>query len=410
MFGIAAVPFMLAAGVAVEFSALNRARAELQALSDAAALAAAGAYAAGNSTYADVASTYIQENKKGGLLENVAVVPTTTPNDAESTMTVESTVQVPTTLGTLVGQDHTQLDIRSKVMLPVFSDHHKGEIVFVLDFSWSMTESVNGAQKYQTLRTEAVDLVNALSQSGVNNDVKFGLVPFSNTVRVSMPRNYYNGQTSSSNWTRCVEDRRHPYNQQNTPPSTSPASHITKFVDQGSCSTSFGSRNLNVRDLTTDHGGTVSAIQAMEPYNMTHISLGMEWGYHVLSPGVPYTSGVSFDDDETLKAIVLLTDGRQTMDGWGPGNVSWQRSVAHAEANLEALCSNIKADGIRVITVSFDLADSTEAETETRLRNCSGDINAPDGEYYFNANTNADLAAAFGVIRDQLARKMYLAE
>ena len=114
----------------------------------------------------------------------------------------------------------------------------------------------------------------------------------------------------------------------------------------------------------------------MEPYNLTHISLGMEWGYHLLSPGVPYTSGVSFDDDETLKAVVLLTDGRQTMDGWGPGNVTYERSVEHAEFNLVALCQNMKADGIRVITVSFDLADSTEAETEERLSNCSGDINA----------------------------------
>ncbi len=410
VFGIAAVPVLLVAGVAVEFSGLNRARTELQALSDAAALAAAGAYAVGNDSYANVANSYIQENKKGGLLENVAVVPTTTPNETDSTMTVESTVDVPTTLGALVGQDSNEISVRSKVMLPVFSDHHKGEIVFVLDFSWSMTETVNGVQKYETLRTEAVDLVNALSQSGDNGDVKFGLVPFSNTVRVSMPRNYYNGQTSTSNWTRCVEDRRYPYNRQNTAPVTSSSNHITKFVDEGSCSSSFGSRNLNVRDLTTNHSGTVSAIQSMEPYNMTHISLGMEWGYHLLSPGAPYTSGVSFGDTETLKAIVLLTDGRQTMDGWGPGNVSWQRSVAHAEANLEALCSNMKADGIRVITVSFDLADSTEAETETRLRNCAGDINAPDGDYYFNANTNADLANAFGIIRDQLARKMYLSE
>ena len=70
---------------------------------------------------------------------------------------------------------------------------------------------------------------------------------------------------------------------------------------------------------------------------------------------------------------------------------------------------------MRVITVSFDLAKlhaEKESETKERLKTtyCSGDINEPDGDYYFNANTNADLAVAFGVIRDQLARKMYLAE
>jgi hypothetical protein len=88
---------------------------------------------------------------------------------------LESTVSVPTTLGSLIGRDYNQINVRSKVMLPVFSHHHKGEIVCVLDFSWSMTETVNGAQKYQTLRNEAVELINALTQNGENTDVKIGL-------------------------------------------------------------------------------------------------------------------------------------------------------------------------------------------------------------------------------------------
>jgi hypothetical protein len=43
--------------------------------------------------------------------------------------------------------------------------------------------------------------------------------------------------------------------------------------------------------LTTNHAGTVSAIQSMQPYNLTHISLGMEWGYHLLSPDAPVGIG-----------------------------------------------------------------------------------------------------------------------
>jgi hypothetical protein len=240
--------------------------------------------------------------------------------------------------------------------------------------------------------------------------VKFGLVPFSDMVRVTMARKYFNGQTSSTNWTRCVADRKYPYNTQSTTPTTGSTSNSTKFIDEGSCSSSYGGNDLNVRDLTTSHSTTISQIQDMEPSSMTHIALGMEWAYHLLSPSAPYTTGTAFGTEGVLKAVVLLTDGRQTADGWGPGNYVWDKSPDQAEENLETLCENLKADGVRVIAVSFDLNDSMESETEARLQECSGDINEPSGNYYFNTDTNEELADAFGTIKDELARTMYLSE
>ena len=106
------------------------------------------------------------------------------------------------------------------VSLPVFSDYHKGEIAMVVDFSWSMYDKVDGVRKYVSMREAAVKLIDDLSQKGVNNDVKFGLVPFSESVRVTMPKNYMDGQSSSSNWTKCIEDRKYPYNREATTPST----------------------------------------------------------------------------------------------------------------------------------------------------------------------------------------------
>lgn len=410
MFGLAALPCFVATAVAVEYSHLSRADAELQALNDAAALAAASAYSSGSDDYADIAETYINKNKSdGGPLTDINVSSTATPNSDDQTMTIEAEVEIPTVMGNLLGSEYNQIHAKSTVSLPVFSEHNKGEIVLVMDYSQSMEDPVNGEMKYRTMRDEAVNLIEDISQDGENQDVMFGLVPFSDMVRVTMTRSYFNGQTSTANWTRCVADRKYPYNTQSTTP-TSGTSNTTKFIDEGNCTSTYARNYLNVRDLTTSHAGTIAQIQDMKPSAMTHIALGMEWAYHLLSPNAPYTSGTAFGTEGVLKAVVLLTDGRQTADGWGPNNYIWDKSPEQAEENLEKLCDNLKADGVRVITVSFDLNDSMESETEQRLQDCSGDINEPSGTYYFNTDTKEELADAFGTIKDELARTMYLSE
>lgn len=409
LLGIAAVPVVVAGAVAVEFAGISRAKIELQALTDAAALAAANSYAGGGDDYEQIARDYIDNNKSEGPFADLAISPEVTPDTDAQTMTVEATVDLPRMMGSVLGATHTEIDVTSTVSLPVFSEYNKGEIVLVMDYSSSMSDKVNGTKKYYTMRDETVDLINDLTQDGDNTDVKIGLVPFSDMVRVTMPKNYFTGQTSGSSWTQCVADRKYPHNLAATTPSTSTSSNTTKFISEGSCST-YSTLYLNVRDLTNSHSPTISQIRSMKPSGMTHIALGMEWAYHLLSPNAPYTTASSFNTDGVLKAVVLLTDGRQTAGGWGPGNLSYGRTPEQAEENLEQICSNLKAEGVRVITVSFDLDDTMEADTETRLRECSGDINEPDGTYYFNTDTNDELANAFGVIKNELARNMYLSK
>jgi hypothetical protein len=140
----------------------------------------------------------------------------------------------------------------------------------------------------------------------------------------------------------------------------------------------------------------------MYPIGNTHIALGLEMAHHLLTPNAPYTEGVAMGTDDTLKAVILLTDGAQTSAGYGANN-TW--SVAAAEANTAAICQALKDAEVRVVTVSFDLNDIADAASELRLKNC-----ASGPEYYFDTDNNTELAAAFGVIKNQLARVMYLAE
>jgi Flp pilus assembly protein TadG len=433
IFALCAIPLVFAAGIAIDTSRQSTARVQVQAATDAAALAAAAAYGVGSENYTAVANAYFTKTvsqfpdlASANIATNVSV------DTANNTLTMTASGQIPATLTRIGGFESIPLAasntspaggggggsgaaasgggagmISSTVSLPVFSDHHKGQIVLVMDYSSSMDEYVGGKRKYITMRDEAAKLVNNLSQNQTNKDVEFGLVPFSHAVRVTMPNNFYYGKTGTSSSTYCIDDRNYPYNLSPDTPNTSTTNNASKFFTT-SCSY-FSSKNLNVRALSLNHAGTVSQINAMTPYGNTHIALGMETAWHVLTPNAPYAATVN--EEETLKAVVLLTDGQQTSPGNGPNNIL---SVAQAESNLEEQCRRMKAAGIRVVTVSFDLSDTL---TQNRLKDCSSDnlekkvaAGEPTPKYYFNTNTNEELASAFGIIRDSLARNMYLSK
>lgn len=422
IFALCAIPLVFAAGIAIDTSRQSTARVQVQAATDAAALAAAAAYGVGSENYTSVANSYFTKTvsqfpdlASANIATNVSV------DTTNNTLTMTASGAIPTTLTRIGGFDSIPLAasntspgggggagaISSTVSLPVFSDHHKGQIVLVMDYSSSMDEYIGGKRKYITMRDEAAKLVNNLSQNQTNKDVEFGLVPFSHAVRVTMPNNFYYGKTGTSSSTYCIDDRNYPYNLSPDTPNTSTTNNASKFFTT-SCSY-FSSKNLNVRALSLNHSGTVTQINAMTPYGNTHIALGMETAWHLLTPNAPYAATVN--EEETLKAVVLLTDGQQTSPGNGPNNIL---SVAQAETNLEEQCRRMKAAGIRVVTVSFDLSDTL---TQNRLKDCSSDnlekkvaAGEPTPKYYFNTNTNEELASAFGIIRDSLARNMYLSK
>ena len=143
----------------------------------------------------------------------------------------------------------------------------------------------------------------------------------------------------------------------------------------------YRQNGLVVRPLSSDHAAVKRQIQAMRPYMYTHIALGFEFGWHVLSSNAPFGEGVPEGDKSTMKVLVLLTDGQQTVEGFGAGGSETQ---ANGERNLEQLCRNAKAAGITVATVALEISDEP---TVARLRDCSSD---PD-KLFFDATTGADL-------------------
>lgn len=150
----------------------------------------------------------------------------------------------------------------------------------------------------------------------------------------------------------------------------------------------YRDRNLLVRPLTSDYQQLLDQLSIMRPLKLTDISFGLQMGWHVLSPNQPFVQGVDYDDEEVEKTIVLLTDGAQTVGGFGPSN---NFSVSQANDNTRESCDRIKAKGVRIITVAFDLDDQA---AKAMLQACATD---PSNDF-FDA-TNADgLVDAFAEI------------
>lgn len=390
LFALAAIPLLLAAGVAIDYVRASQMQAKVQVVIDAAALAAASLPGATPVERRQTALDYLETNLKETGIE-AASPPRVTIS--EESVRIEFISKLATTLMRLASIDSMDIAALTEVGIP---GAKKAEIVLVLDYSGSMNER----GKYQAMRDSAIKLVEALTKDAKDDgSVKFGLVPFSHHVYGSLPGEYIVEGTPGTTWTNCTKDRKYPYNVNDTVPMvdkndtkwgmTPGNGYDSKAYNQ--C-TNYPRRQLVMRPLTTEYKGILDQLSAMRPFNLTHIALGVEFGWAMLSPTPPFTEGVAYDDKETEKFLILLTDGAQTEKAWGR---AYSYTVPNGETNLEELCRNIKQTGIKIVTVAFDLED--DKTTRNRLKNC-----ASKPEFYFEPTHNTELALAFEQITKTL--------
>ena len=395
---LAAVPFFLAGGIALDTFRASSANADVQASLDAAALAAAAAKP--NTSNADrkkMAEAAFEANIEGSLLGKLQGKPDITFKDGA--VTVSFTGALPTTLMKIGGFNTMNVTGSSTATMRL---PQKAEIVLSLDYSGSMKEVSAGKVKYETMRDAAIDMVENLSENGTNKDIHFGLVPFSHHVYTTLPSSMVLG-ASGATWTGCTQDRQYPYNTQSAAPTA--GNDASKWgqpqdpvhADEG-CSP-YLPKKLVVKELSDDHSGVINQLKAMKPNAWTHIALGMEFGWQLLDPAAPFQAR-SYSDSTNKKFLVLLTDGKQTEPAFGPGN---SRTVSRGEKNLETLCDNVKAANITVITIAFALDDWS---TENRLKNCSTD----PSKHFYKAEDSNDLTKAFEEIQNQIASAIYLSK
>ena len=254
----------------------------------------------------------------------------------------------------------------------------------------------------------------------------------------------------NADWEGCVEARAIPHDIEDTPPSaTDPETlfvpyfapdepdigyfsnsylndetgggvnerlvNIAKY-ENASAWSSYPNRSCTttpITPLTSSQRTIENAIGDMEANGNTNIPNGIGWGVRVISPGEPFTQGTGYDDDEVIKAMVILTDGDNVMSGRNTDLMSEYEAYGYArdsrlglrtssggrlsdalDDRTEAACDYAKSQGIRVYTITFQVNSSS---TRNMMRDC-----ASHPSLYFDSPSNEALRDAFEMIAGDL--------
>lgn len=257
------------------------------------------------------------------------------------------------------------------------------------------------------------------------------------------------GEISNRNWNGCVRARIEPFDTQDTTPSPGNSATLwapyfspdapdfdwypNRYVEDGgyggdpndydarqrfagkyasltipdseSDGPDFNCWSQPLTPLTNVKTTLDSAIASMSAAGSTVIPAGLSWGWRVISPTVPFTEGVAYDDEDTIKAIVLLTDGRNDVGGGlGNHNHSYYNAYGFAQsghlgasdggqaeqvlnAKTMALCAAIKDTETRLYTITFQLADGPIKDL---MRDC-----ATTPAMYYDSPSNSQLEGVF---------------
>jgi hypothetical protein len=124
-------------------------------------------------------------------------------------------------------------------------------------------------------------------------------------------------------------------------------------------------------------------IDAMTPTGNTNTTIGLAWGFQLLSPVEPFNAPAP--EPNLDKVIVMLTDGLNTQN-------RWTTSESSIDSRTQKVCENIKAANIKVYTVRVIDGDVT------LLKNC-----ATNPTMYFDVQDASQLNNVFSSIAQNLA-------
>ncbi len=323
------------------------------------------------------------------------------------------------------------------------------EIAMMLDVSGSMNDSSGSGSstKVADMKLAAQDLINIVvwaDQSEFTS--KVALLPFSADIR--LPTSVFDmvtdpaqralsskqvctsrksdGTCNSGGLTTyygspCVVERTGTEKFSDAAPAS--GRYITRRFSRASGDRCTIKASSTVVPLTNDKATLLTKVQNLETGGATAGHLGTAWASYALSPNwnsmwpSSLSHVASYSDTGTKKIAILMTDGMYNSEYDSEGiqvNVYYPeilpstspkkyKSTRNAAANGSAasqalsLCANMKANGITVYTVGFDLDGITPQSEQDAARNTLATC-ATDPSKFFDATDGAALRQAFRTI------------
>lgn len=158
--------------------------------------------------------------------------------------------------------------------------------------------------------------------------------------------------------------------------------------------------------LTSNKAALKAAIDALDDNGSTAGQIGVAWGWYLVSPEWASVWGGSsapapYSTQQLLKVVVLMTDGafntpyckgvaaRDSGSGAPSGRSRINCDSTNGDPFVQAqkLCAAMKAKGVTVYTVGFNV--SADADVQNLMRNCA---TSPDYVYFPNGGTALKIA------------------
>ena len=394
-------------GIAMDVSRLISAKQKLQDNTDAAALYAAKLIYDGANSYQSKTRIMFEKNQPADMnLKELQI-----DNSAEVSVKVNSHVTLKPLFINIF--DFPKLEVRSSSTAVIWEERAT-EIALVMDH----TGSLEARDIYDDLVDGLDVFMDEIGPSDYLDDIYISFIPWASTVNVGAEHagwinNYDPALFGGDDWHGCVEARHNGMDLTDTPPTSfdtrfepyawpsdsmndwagepvsdyedyrpypDPGGHSVIGPNRG-CSPEMvplTNRKSNLLPAIREYQGSISA-----GATGTFSSVGMVWGYRALSSKWKgYWKGSTpsnFPSENGRKIAIVLSDGqagwwkvhepdRYSAFGYANENFLNVTKPRHFDtvkremtSRFLEVCSNMKADGIEIITISYG-ADSGAAK------------------------------------------------
>jgi Flp pilus assembly protein TadG len=382
IFAFTVLILLCVVGGAVDYGRWLTAKTKQQNAMDAAVLAAGRIYQISNNIAQSIATgAEYYEKMKSLNVSNDTTNFSVIDNGGAMFATSNSVVITPF-LG-FAGISSLPVNITSKAIMTVSGNTDKSiETSLMLDVTGSMAGAKIEDLKLAT--KELIDIVVWADQS--EHYSRVAIAPFSEHVNVGTQ--YFQkvtGESPSGSGTErtCVRERQ-TYDRY-TDAAPGAGNYFDKYPNSGTCRP-----QSKILPLSSDKYTLKSHIDSLGAEGRTAGHLGTAWAWYLISPnwssvfsGSP--AAASYSNSNVQKIAVLMTDGEYNQ----------QYSGASSATQARQICTNMKATGVTVYTVGFQL--STGGEAYQTMQQC-----ATSSSHFFNTTTGDELRQAFREIALQL--------
>ncbi len=423
-FALSLAPLTAGVGGAVDYTRAVTLGSEIQNALDSGVLAAASLTQTREPeavvrSYVEAALSDHQE-----LIAGLSVTVTAETNVNAREVQAEARVVMPTVLLGLAGINTFTITRTSEAIEEV----RNIEISLVLDISSSM-----GGNRIDSLRDAAIEFVETVLDGDTEDLTSISVVPYGGTVKLDQTfyrfitsdptyapdgLNYEIPVPDADDWNGCIEL----YGDEVAEMELTPGGHgvIPQFTvwhpGNDWCPDFNGAQSVFLSNDVGQLTGLIGNFDNPILSDGTGTDIAIGWGMRALDPswrgglngGGAFTDRPApFDDDETMKVLVVMTDGgitqqRRPEDEFedfeddphvGTGGTDDLYNKNTARSNFLSVCDYAKDNGVQVYSIAFQVNGSSNRQL---MEDCA----SRQANYY--EISDLDIAAAFSAIAADL--------